>query len=118
MTDKPTQQNTTIDELAAMVARGFEDVMERMATKDDLANMATKDDIANLNTRIDSLETQFEALKNEISGLRNDLNNFLRITDTRYLELKHRQDIIVSWLVKLADKNQIQIDLKELDYKS
>jgi hypothetical protein len=65
--------NTTLDELAAMVARGFEDVMGRMATKDDLANMATKDDIAQLKTQVDSavseLKEEILSLSNAIVGL-------------------------------------------------
>lgn len=84
----------TLDDLARMVASGFEDVQGQiselksevteirntMATKADIANMATKDDIAEL--------------KEEIEGLRNSVNNYLKLSDERYLELKHRQDII------------------------
>jgi uncharacterized protein YPO0396 len=105
--------NTTLDELAAMVARGFEDVMGRMATKDDIAQLKTQVDSA-----VSELKEEILSLSNAIAGLRNELNNYLRLTDDRYLELKHRQDVLAGWMLKLANKNQIQIDLKELDYKA
>lgn len=95
----------TLDDLAAMVARGFEDITSRMATKDDIAQV-----------RKEMAEMKSE-LKTEIEGLRNSVNNYLHISDERYLELKHRQDVIVSWLAKIAEKNNVQIDLTELEYK-
>lgn len=101
----------TLDDLAAMVARGFEDITSRMATKDDVAavraEMATKDDLVATEQR----------LKAEIEGLRNSVNNYLQLSNERYLELKHRQDVIVSWIAKIAEKNNVHIDLTELEYK-
>lgn len=112
----------TLDDLAAMVARGFEDISSRMATKDDLADtekriraeMATKDDITQVRKEMAKMRVE---LKTEIEGLRNSVNNYLRLSDERYLELKHRQDVIISWVAKIAEKNNVHIDLTELEYK-
>lgn len=121
MQDTTNQNQMSIEELAGMVARGFEDVMNRMATKDDIANMATKDDIARLDSKIDRLEQRlnnFESrIVTEIMELRKDIEAFVSKSDDRYLELKHRQDVLAGWMLKLAEKNQIQLDLKDLEYK-
>jgi hypothetical protein len=93
----------TLDDLAAMIATGFNDTSERMATKEDLANFVK--------------EIQGEILKinQEIESLRNSVNNYLRLSDECYLNLKRRQDVIVSWVTKIAEKNGIAIDVKELE---
>ncbi len=71
----------TLDDLAAMVARGFEDITNRMATKEDIAairlEMATKDDMAQV--RKEMAEMKLE-LKTEIEGLRNSVNNYLNLS--------------------------------------
>lgn len=41
----------------------------------------------------------------------------LRLSDYQYLELKHRQDVIVKWVAKIAEQNKIPIDLADLDWK-
>lgn len=115
MNGENDKQSITLDDLAAMVTRGFEDITSKMATKDDLAetegriraDMATKQDLAALEQR----------LITEIEGLRNSVNNYLRLSDERYLELKHRQDVIVSWVTKIAEQNNVHLDLTELEYK-
>ena len=45
----------TIDKLAIMVAKGFEGIEAKMATKEDIKDMATKTDIEKLTKRIDDL---------------------------------------------------------------
>lgn len=122
MQDSVSQNNTTLEDLAAMVARGFEDVASRMATKDDIANMATKDDIARLDVKIDLLGQRIDNLESrmlsEISSLRSEIAKYSALTDARYQELKHRQEVIVAWLLKLAEKNQIELNMEDLEYKS
>ncbi len=120
MDESNNKQPMTLDDLAAMVARGFEDITGRMATKDGIANMATKDDIAAIRAEMatkDDLAATEQRLKTEIEGLRNSVNNYLNLSNERYLELKHRQDVIVSWVAKIAEKNNVHIDLTELEYK-
>ena len=99
------------EELTLMVANGFNDVTSRMALKE---NTATKEDIATVGTEMTAMVTR---LKTEIEALRNSVNNYLKLSDERYLELKYRQDIIVGWIAKLAEKSDVQLDLKELEYK-
>jgi len=89
----------TIDDLAIMVAKGFDDVTSKMATKDGIAR----------------LETEMAELKRQIAALSSSVNNYLALSDKRYLELKARQNLIVSWVKTIADKTGVQIDLTELE---
>lgn len=120
MQDSVSLNSTTLEDLAAMVARGFEDVASRMATKDDILRLDLKVD--KLDQRIDRLEKRIDNLESrmisEIAALRKDIENFVVQTDKRYLELKHRQEVIVAWLLKLAEKNQIELNMEDLEYKS
>lgn len=73
------QKNITLDDLAVMVANGFADINERMATKDDLAELRTelKTDISDLRkelkTEIAELRTE---LKTEIAEFREEFVSF------------------------------------------
>ena len=57
---KPKKKKMTLDDLAVMVAEGFNEIHEKMATKDDIvairAEMATKDDIKDLKKDIQLLQ--------------------------------------------------------------
>ena len=90
-----------IDDLAIMVAKGFEDVTSRMATKTDVADMATKSDIIKL--------------QKEIESLRGSVNNYLRLSDERYLELKQKYNILVKVVKAVVQKTKIPIDLTPLE---
>ncbi len=59
----------TIDDLAAIVKIGFDDIGERMATKDDLKAFATKDDLKAFATK--------EDLTSEIGKLRSDMIDYI-----------------------------------------
>lgn len=84
---------TSLDDLAAMVAEGFSDIGGRM----------------------DRLEGRMDRLEGEVAALRSSVNNYLKLSDKRYLELKARQDLIVSWIEKIAKKTNVEIDVKELE---
>ena len=45
---KQSNGSVTLDDLASMVKTGFDDITQRMATKDDLKGMATKEDLGKL----------------------------------------------------------------------
>ena len=57
---KPKKKKMTLDDLAVMVAEGFNEIHEKMSTKDDIvairAKMATKDDIKDLKKDIQLLQ--------------------------------------------------------------
>lgn len=92
----------TLDDLAIMVAKGF----------DNLGGV-----MDNLGGRMDKLDGRMDKLENEMVALRSSVNNYLKLSDSRYLELKHRQNVIVSWVKQIADKTGVQIDFKELENK-
>ena len=72
----------TIDKLAIMVARGFEDT----ATKDDIKNMATKDDLKDLETRMNG---KFEGVNRRIDDM-----SMNRVKYEDYDKLKSRMNLI------------------------
>jgi hypothetical protein len=63
------------------------------------------------------LDAKVTALDAKADGPQSFVDNYLRLSDERNLELKHRQDMIVKWITKLAEQNHVAIDLQELDYK-
>lgn len=79
-------KNTTLDDLAVMVAKGFEGVNER-----------------------------FDKIEGEMQALRSSVNNYLELSDKRYLELKAREKVIVSWVKIIADKTGVQINWEDLE---
>lgn len=105
MQKKVFKKQMTIEDLARMVAKGFENT----SSKD---NTATKQDIADLENKIEKLRVE---LKAEIQGLRNSVNNYLKLTDKRYLELKHDQKVLAKYLKIVIEKSKMKIDLKELE---
>ncbi len=44
------------------------------------------------------------------------INNYFCLSDNRYLELKHGQEVIVKWVTQIAEKTGLTIDTKELDW--
>ena len=81
----------TIDKLAIMVARGFEntatkDDIKNMATKDDIKNMATKDDLKDLETRMNG---KFEGVNRRIDDM-----SMNRVKYEDYDKLKSRMNLI------------------------
>ena len=72
----------TIDKLAIMVARGFENT----ATKDDIKNMATKDDLKDLETRMNG---KFEGVNRRIDDM-----SINRVKYEDYDKLKSRMNLI------------------------
>jgi hypothetical protein len=61
MKEKNLKSKMTIDKLAIMVAKGFESVESRMATKDDIKNMATKLDIEDLKNKIEGINNRLDS---------------------------------------------------------
>ncbi len=94
-----------MDVLAGMVAKGFEDVASKMATKEELRKMATKTDVKNL-----KIELQLE-----IRGLRNAVNNYLELSDKRYLELKRQNTVLVKYIKLIVQKGKLPINVGELE---
>ena len=86
-------KNITLDDLAVMVAKGFNRVDEQFQ---------------GVNQRFDKLEA-------EMQGLRSSVNNYLELSDKRYLELKAREKVIVSWVKQIADKTGVKISLEDLE---
>jgi len=105
------KKNVTLDDLAASMQTGFKQVNDNFKQANDnhesLARMVAEG-FNGVNERFDKLET-------EIQGLRSSVNNYLELSDKRYLELKARQNIIVNWVKTIGDKTGVKINLEDLE---
>lgn len=90
----------TLDDLAVMVADGFNDLGGRMDKLDG---------------RMEGVEGRMDKLENTMSGLHSSVNNYLDLSDARYLELKHRDSLIANWLKVIGDKIGVPIDFSQLE---
>ena len=80
------QKSMTLDDLAVMVAEGFDDV-----------------------------KGQISELKNEVGALKSNVNNYLELSEKRYSELKQRDALLAKWLKLVADKTGVPIDVSSLE---
>lgn len=54
-------------------------------------------------------------LEKNMTALDSSVNNYLDLTDKRYLELKHRDTLIANWLKTIGDKTGVLIDVSQLE---
>ena len=111
---KEEKKEMTLDDLAIMVANGFNSVNDQFKGVNKRFDKLEKD-VAELKTDVSILKTDVSELKTEVSGLRSSINNYLELSDKRYLELKARQNVIAGWVKTIANKTGIKIDLAELE---
>ena len=108
------KKNVTLDNLALMVAEGFNDQSERFGKLETrMDKLETRMD--KLETRMDKLETEMGKLETEMKGLHSSVNNYLELSDKRYLELKFRQNVIAKWVKTIGDKTGVKINLEDLE---
>jgi len=97
----------TIDDLAVMVAEGFEHVETR------LGNVETR--LGNVETRLGNVETRLGGLEHKAEALNSNVNNYLELSEKRYSELKQRDVLLAKWLKLIADKTGVPIDVSQLE---
>ncbi len=103
----------TLEDLAAMVAGGFNDVTSRMATKDDLSKVTTKIDA--IENRISTLETTVGSVKHKLDALSSNVSNYLELSEKRYVELKQRDAMLAQWIKLVAKKVDVPIDVTQFE---
>jgi predicted nucleic acid-binding Zn-ribbon protein len=103
----------TIDDLAVMVATGFNDVTGRMATKDDVAQISGR--IDKLEGRMGEFEGKMDKLDHRMEALNSNVNNYLELSEKRYAELKQRDALLAKWLKLIAEKTGVPIDISLLE---
>ena len=96
------KKSMTIDDLAVMVAKGFE-------------NTATKEDVNGLTGRVDGLTDRMGKLEHQMQALNSNVNNYLELSEKRYVELKHNDAILAKWIKLVADKTGVPIDVSQLE---
>jgi hypothetical protein len=76
-----------------MVAKGFENTAKDMA----------------------ELKQGTSELKHEVSAVKNNVNNYLELSEKRYVELKQRDILLAKWLKLVAEKTGVSIDVSQLE---
>jgi len=139
------KKQMTLDDLAVLVADGFNDVggrldkldgrMDKMdSSMDKLDSRMDKLDsrmdkldsrmdkldsrMDKLDSRMDNLDGRMDNLDNDMKALRSSVNNYLDLSDKRYLELKHRDALLARWVKAVADKTGVPVDLEQLEKTS
>ncbi len=90
----------TVDNLAVMVAKGFEDAAKKT---DALAN------------RVESLSNKTEAISNRLEALNSNVKNYLALSERPYSELKQRDALLAQWIKLVAAKTKVPIDVSQLE---
>ncbi len=89
----------TLDKLAVMVARGFEETHEK---------------IDRLGVQVVSLEDRITKLEQTVNDMANKLAHYIDLHEERYLDLKHRYKLIAQWAEKVAAKTGVPFQLDDL----
>jgi hypothetical protein len=114
MPKKSGKKNMTLDKLAVMVGKGFNDVTSRMATKQDLegVRLELKNEINDVRLE---LKNDIHGVKQEVAALKSNVNNYLELSEKRYVELKRRDVILAKWIKLVAHKVKVPVDLSEFE---
>lgn len=83
MPKKNSVKKITIETLARITAKGFENV----ATKDDLKNLATKDELKDTK---DEMRSGFKILADTLDLVRSDIRDLKISVEVDLKDLKHR----------------------------
>jgi predicted RNase H-like nuclease (RuvC/YqgF family) len=117
---KKNQKNMTIDDLAVMVAEGFNEMQETMATKENIKRLEGY--IGSLSADVNILKSDVSILKADVSGLKKDMNrlnnsvkNYLELSDKRYLELRQTNAMLVKYIKLIIAKTKISVNTKDLE---
>ncbi|HVY67692.1 MAG TPA: hypothetical protein VHA30_02270 [Patescibacteria group bacterium] len=101
------KKSMTIDDLAVMVAKGFENVETRLG--------GVETELGDVKTRLGSVETRLGGLEHKVEALNSNVNNYLELSEKRYSELKQRDALLAKWLKLIADKAGVPIDVSQLE---
>jgi len=95
------------ESLARMVAGGFEKVTERM---DGLTER-----MDGLTERMDGLTERMDGVEHQVKALNSNVNNYLELSEKRYVELKQRDVLLAKWIKLVAEKTGVPVDVSLLE---
>ncbi len=111
----------TIDDLAVMVSQGFEHVGEEIGgIKQEIGGIkqeigGIKQEIGGMKQEIGGIKQDIGELKHQMQALNSNVNNYLELSERRYVELKQRDALLAKWLKIIADKTDTPIDVSQLE---
>ena len=103
----------TLDDLAAMVTNGFNEVTSKMAAKDDTAQINARMD--NVDERLGKVDERLGKVEHKMEALNSNVANYLDFFEKRSAELKQRDALLAGWLKLIANKANIPIDVSQLE---
>ncbi len=116
------QKQMTINDLAAKMDAGFAHVNKNLTlvneNHESLARMVAKGfentakDISELKTE---LKQDILELKQEVSAVKSNVNNYLELSEKRYVELKQRDAMLAKWIKLVAEKTGVPVDVSQLE---
>ena len=99
---KSLKKNMTLDGLAIMVAKGFE-------------NTATKHELEKVKIEVVELSRKVGGLDHKVEALNSNVKNYLALSEKRYFELKQRDALLAQWIKRVAEKTKVPIDVSQLE---
>jgi predicted nucleic acid-binding Zn-ribbon protein len=112
--DENNRKSVTLDDLAVMVAKGFDDVTGRMGTLEGRMEGLERT-MEDLDGRMEGLEGSMEKVEHKVEALNSNVNNYLELSEKRYSELKQRDALLAKWLKLIAEKAGVPIDVSQLE---
>ena len=109
-----TKKNPTIRDVLITVG-GVKENTEQILEAIGIFSNNVEGKFGRIDKRFDSLEKDVQELKREMAALKSSVNNYLELSDKRYLELRQTNKIIFKYLKLVVDKSKISVDLSELE---
>ena len=111
----------TLEDLATMVAGGFNDVITRIEGLDDKvegleSRMGTLENrMDTLGNKVGMLDNRLGVVEHKLDALNSNVNNYLELSEKRYMELKQRDAMLAQWIKLVAKKVDVPIDVTQFE---
>lgn len=108
------QKPMTIEDLATMVAGGFNDVISRMDRVEGEVG-EIKAEMKETKGEVRVVKEEISHLNHKIEALNSNVTNYLELSEKRYFELKQRDAHLAKWIKLIAEKTNVPIDVSQLE---
>ena len=106
-----TKKSMTIDDLAVVVQAGFKSAKE---DNESLARMVAGG-FEKVTERMDGLTERMDGVEHQVKALNSNVNNYLELSEKRYVELKQRDVLLAKWIKLVAEKTGVPVDVSLLE---
>lgn len=131
MQETEPKKNITLDDLAVIVANGFADIHERMATKEDIAEL--RDELHEFKAEMYEFREEMHEFKNEVRfeikeikseiaeihrqlvEIRKDIDNLYKLSSTYRKEVEEENKILKMAILEIAKQTKVSLDPKIME---